>query len=1071
MRLLALWVLIGAAGCLRSVSVNCGDQLCPLGNVCVPGGGCASRGDLQACDGLADGEACTTETGASGRCKGACRPGLCGNHIVDVGEACDDGNQASGDGCRADCGKLEQCGDGVVDDGEACDDGNQNPVDGCDACATSAWQATLLIGAMFGEHVGLSRPAGIAVDNVGRVVIADTQANRVRRLDASGALTTIAGTGVAGASGDGGPAASAQLAHPAAVAVDGIGRVVIADTDNGRIRRIELDGTIVTIAGTSPGYSGDGGFATSARLSDVQGVAVDGLGRIFIGDTSNQRVRMIETDGVITTIAGTGVLGTDALGGPATGAELEGPAGVAVDAFGDVFICDSYGTRILKVDTGHLMTQIATASQPQGLAVDELGRVLVADTHANRIVRVALDGGVTTIAGTGTRGFAGDGAAATSALLAQPEGVAIDGHGGIVIVDTLNFRIRRIAVDGTIATIAGTGAAGAVGDDNAATSATLLAAGIAYDAQGRLLIADAQHARVRRVELDGTIGTIAGTGLPGATGDGGPAATATIAIPSAVAIDATGRIVIADTGTGTIRRIETDGTIATLATGLAGPNGVAIDATGRVVVAVTDANRVVRIALDGSVTAIAGTGVAGFSGDGGAATAAQLASPNAVAIDAAGGVLIADTQNRRVRRIAPDNTIATIAGGGAFLTDGHPATSSQLQSPSGLAIDAMQRLAIADRGDRRVRRIELDGTLATLAGTPGVQMTYAGDGGAATAASLLAPIALAFDATGGLAIADDHWVRRIDGSGTIAAIAGTIDPENTGIAARARLFDPQAIAVGSDFTVAAAGSSGTLEVFRDGRVGVLAGRYPQATPTGALARFRDPTFGDVTGVAIDPAFGAVYVVEGTRVQRVATDGTIERVETSAPLRAPMGIAFDAGALAIADAGDHSIISLDVGTGVVKTIANVAHRFGFAGDGGPATAALLYAPTASARCPNGDRFIADTGNDRVRRIDGVGIITTVIGDGSPVSSGEGAPASAFPVDAPRGVACDAFGNVFVTSTTTVRLLAANDAHVVDGSGAVHTIYRGGTCLTGLAVTGATLEVADACSGLLIELERL
>jgi len=321
---------------------------------------------------------------------------------------------------------------------------------------------------------------------------------------------------------------------------------------------------------------------------------------------------------------------------------------------------------------------------------------------------------------------------------------------------------------------------------------------------------------------------------------------------------------------------------------------------------------------------------------------------------------------------------------------------------------------------------------------------------------------------------------------------------------KARLEDPQAIAVGSSFTLVAAGSSGTLEAIRNGRVEAIAGRYPQETATGTLARYRTSAFGTVGGTALDPA-GAIYFTESSsnRIHKVTqvnpadpktwtieilantagTAGFADGTAGTARFRNPTGLFLDATAnlLYIADTGNHAIRALNLTTNAVTTIANASHTFGFAGDGGAATAAQLFAPTAVTKCSNGDVFIADSSNNRVRRIVAGGVISTVLGDGVPASSGEGSPSRTFPVDRPRGIACDAFGNLYVTSSTTVRLVTADDTGIVDGTGAVQTIYGEPprdtfpasvtTCLTGLAVTGpASVQVADACTGLLVQLTR-
>jgi cysteine-rich repeat protein len=1143
---LALGVVACAlAACVQSSLVPCGDLVCPVGDVCTAGG-CASPADVAACDGLIDGTGCRSAAGGAGTCQsGACRTGLCGNGAIDVGEVCDDGNQVSGDGCRGDCKKIEMCGDGQLDVGEQCDDGNNNPADGCDACKRTQWMASAGVGMEVGATgTALANPGGVAFDGAGRIYFADTANHRIRRIELDGSVTTVAGTGDPGYAGDGGHATSAELASPAAVAVDGEGRVFIADTDNDCIRAIDLDGTISTIAG-SPGVAGDGGdggAAILAQLSSPHGVAIDGLGRVVVADTGNNRVRRIDIDGTISSIAGTGASGFSGDGGAATSAELAAPAGVAVDDLGRVLVADTGNARVRRIDTsGAISTVAGTAtsgyggdggaatsamlSTPVAVAVDPSGRIAIADA-VNQVIRlVAADGTISTIAGTGTPGYAGDGGAATSAELAFPIGVALDATGQIAIGDTANQRVRLVAAGGTIATVAGTGAFGSGGDGQQATSAQLSDPfDVATDAMGRIYIVDTNDHRVRRIELDGRLTTVAGTGLAGFSGDGGPAASAQLFDPEGVAVDAMGRVYIADAFNNRVRRVELDGTIDTIAgNGVQGyggdggpatsaklshPNGIAFDASGRVYIADTYNNRVRRIELDGTIDTVAGTGASGYNGDGVQAASAELSFPYRVAIDPNGLLVIADTGNQRIRHVAADGTISTIAGDGTpgFSGDGGPATAAALAGPYGIAFDSMGRLLVADNINNRIRRIATDGTISTIAGTGG--QGGDGDAGPASAADIASPIGLIVDGAGRVVFCDSRTdrVRRIELDGTIDTIAGLVDPEDIGPVASARLVDTQAIALGSAATLSAGGASGTLEAVVGGRVAAVAGRYPQSVATGALARFRTAEFGTVGGVAIDPATGLIYVTE-TSANRLhvitpvdpanpatwtiaplanaaGTAGFADGASAIAQLRAPTGLFLDGAAnrLYIADTGNHAIRALDLTTGTVTTVVNTSHRLGFGGDGGPATAALLYQPAALARCPDGDLFIADTGNNRVRRVDGTGAISTVLGDGVPASSGEGTPARTFPVDAPRGIACDAYGNVFVTSSTAVRLLPATDAGLVDGAGPVTTIY--GTpprtafpasitgCLTGIGVASATrVEVGDACTGLLVDLDRV
>jgi cysteine-rich repeat protein len=1140
-----LTLLLVLAGCLQSPLVPCGDLVCPPGNVCTSGG-CATPADVEACIGLDDGDPCRAANGGAGMCQGgACQTGLCGNGVVDVGEACDDGNHDSGDGCRGDCGKIELCGDGELDAGEACDDGNTNAADGCDACTRTTWIATAGVGAAVdATTVALANPQGLAADGRGRIFIADASNHRIRRIDEDGSMITIAGTGTSGDTGDGGAATSAELFAPGGVAVDGLGRVFVSDTSNHRLRMIDVTGMIVTIAGTGePGYNGDGLPASLAKLDSPSGVAVDGLGRIYVADTGNHVIRRIDIDGTIATIAGTPQAdGFGGDGGLPFSALLNTPYGVTVDALGRVLIADTLNSRIRRIELDGTLATIAgtgaigfngdgipaTTAElagPLAVAVDELGRVVISDGVNERIRRIALDGTISTIAGTGAAGYGGDGSAATAALLSLPFGVAVDTQGRIAIADRSNHRIRRIATDGTISTVGGSGTFGLGGDATEATSAQLASPfDLAIDSMGRIYLTDTLHHCVRRIELDGTIRTIAGTGLAGYSGDGGPATNAQMHAPNGVAIDAQDRLVIADTFNHRIRRIDASGTITTIAgigvngsTGdgglatsarLSNPNDVAIDPQGRVLIADTYNSKIRRIETDGTITTYAGTGTSGYDGDDVAATTTRLAFPYNLWVDDAGRAVIADTANHRVRRVDLDGIITTLAGNGTAGSGGNggPATSAQLNGPQGTRADSQGRILIADGGNHQIRRIELDGTIVAAAGIPAT-FGASGDAGPPTSARFNGPRGLEIDAQGRLLVVDtnNHRIRRIDG-GTLWTIAGRVDPENVGPISRARLDDPQAIIVMPTFTLVAGGASGTLEMIRAGRVEAVAGRYPQEAATGALARFRTSAFGSVGGVAFDPQTSLIYITEATanrlhvitqvdpadpRTWTIATlantagtTGLVDGAAASARFRSPTGLLLDAAArvLYIADTGNHAIRALDLTTNTVSTIANASGSLGFGGDDGPAASARLYRPTALARCSNGDLFVADTGNNRVRRIvQPAGTITTVLGDGVPASSGEGAPSRTFPVDGPRGLACDAAGNLFVTSTTTVRLLPASTTGEVDGGGAVQTIYGAPprdafpasitSCLTGVAVTGpTTVQVTDACTGLLVDLTR-
>ncbi len=308
----------------------------------------------------------------------------------------------------------------------------------------------------------LSSPSDIAVDDAGNVYIADRINHRIRRVDAAtGNISTYAGTGTTGSAGDGGPATSAQFDQPSSVAFDGAGNLYIADRNNHRIRKITPAGVISTVAGTGTnGYraSDDGAAATSAQLNGPYGVAADGAGNLYIADTSNDRIRKVDTAGMITTVAGTGTAGFSGDGGPALSAQINAPGEVTLDAAGNIYI-----------DSG------------------------------NRIRKVTPAGVISTVAGTGIGGFSGDGGPATSAQIDGPYGTALDGAGNLYISDTQNNRIRKVdAATGNISTVAGGGSA--LGDGGPALSAQFnIPAGMTFDCAGNLYVADFSNHRIRKV--------------------------------------------------------------------------------------------------------------------------------------------------------------------------------------------------------------------------------------------------------------------------------------------------------------------------------------------------------------------------------------------------------------------------------------------------------------------------------------------------------------------------------------------------------------------------------------------
>jgi sugar lactone lactonase YvrE len=362
-----------------------------------------------------------------------------------------------------------------------------------------------------------------------------------------GLIYTVAGNGNYIFSGDGGPATNASLDYPVAVALDASGNLFIADWDQERVRKVDTNGIITTLAGNGDyGYSGDGGAATNASLRGPDGVAVDAWGNVFIADQYNNRVRMVGTNGIITTVAGTGTAGYSGDGGAATNAMLDLPSGVAVDASGSLFFGDRDNDVVRKVDT---------------------------------------NGIITTVAGNGTSGYAGDGGPATHANMGEPYGIALDAAGDLFITDGDNDVIRKVDTNGIITTVAGNGEYGFSGDGGAATNATFqFPAGVAVDEAGNMFIADGSVERVREVDvISGIITTFAGSGAQAYSNTNGvPATSVSFDEPDGVAVDGAGNVFIADSDNDLIHKVVPFGAAPTLTL-----SGVAANNAGSYQVIVT----------------------------------------------------------------------------------------------------------------------------------------------------------------------------------------------------------------------------------------------------------------------------------------------------------------------------------------------------------------------------------------------------------------------------------------------------------------------------------------------------
>lgn len=620
-----------------------------------------------------------------------------------------------------------------------------------------------------------------AADRNGVIYIADDGSRVVRRIDPVTSIATVfAGSGPIIDDLFPVPAKSAFLNLPAALAGGPDNSLYIADDANYRVRRVDPSGRIITVAGSGvPGFLGDGEPATRSQMGMPRGIAVDPAGNLYIID--DQSIRKVEaSSGIIRTLAGGPFATGTGDGIPAKGARIQLPGGIAADADGNVFFSDTekFVIRKIEASTGLIRTVAgngqaadsgdggpATAASlrfPSGLAVAANGDLFVGQVE--RVRRITPSGTITTVLGGGTEGLA-DGRLGTQVWLrgAQASHLSMNGSKLLVALPLRNIIVQLDLTSGTVAIIAGDSLL--VGDGGPAKTASLAAPSkLALDrATGKLYIADSGHHRIRLVMPGtagpgtGTISTVAGIGVSDTGPDGSPASTTPVSGPQAVAVDSAGNLYFTD-----------------------------------------NAALVRRVGADGLLQTVAGSMPAGYGGDGGPATLARLLSPAAVAVDSNGTLYIADIGNNRVRQVDAAGIIRTIAGTGAFgyAGDGGPATAAQFKFLSDLLLDGRGGLLLADSENHRVRRVDLaTGRIVTVAGIG--RPDGGGDGGPATAAAVPLPYALGMDGPGNLYIAGPTTIRRIDAAtGRIMTLAGGPDAGfggDEGLAALARLRSPSGI--------------------------------------------------------------------------------------------------------------------------------------------------------------------------------------------------------------------------------------------------------------------------------------
>ena len=648
-------------------------------------------------------------------------------------------------------------------------------------------------------EIGIVTTNGVVTDTSENLYILDPVNRRVRKISAAtGIISTIAGNGGLTSTGDGGPALSAAISYPYSMAIDRAGNIYVALA--GRIRKIDAaSGIITTIAGTgTTGFSGDSGLAVNARIGTPFSITVDMADNVYFTET--HRIRKITAaTGIINTIAGSGTSGYTGDGGPAINAQLAFPESITSDNAGNLYISDAANNVIRKITaaTG-IITKYAGGgaggdggpatsadiSYPDAIVVDAAGNLYLSENNKIRFINAAT-GIINTVAGNGTGGNTGDDGDASYATFNSPQYLAISRAGDLYIHDYNHFVIRKITgATNIISNYCGNYTKGASGIGGPASEAQLYQFNNAtVDRAGNIYVTDINNHKVYRIDAaTGIINRIAGTGIQGLNhGNGLPATAANIVAPTGVVTDTSGNFYFIENGmavrkvniqTGIISRVaggiqygySGDGGPATSAR-LNKANGLAFDLAGNLYISDRDNNVIRKVsAATGIITTVAGSGTAGYSGNGGLATAATMNEPNGVTVDRFGNIYISERGNSVIRRVDAVTgiitTVAGIAGSAGFNGDNQPAVTAIISYPYGITTDTDGNIIFADQAIHRVRKITIaTGIINTIAGNGSI--IYNGDNIPATTAGIFNPGSVCFDTAGNLYIGENARIRKI----------------------------------------------------------------------------------------------------------------------------------------------------------------------------------------------------------------------------------------------------------------------------------------------------------------------
>jgi len=886
--------------------------------------------------------------------------------------------------------------------------------------------------------------------------------------------------------------------------VDSYGNIYFSDKFYHAVRKIYVNGTIETIAGNGlPGNTGDGGLATNAQLNDPIGLAFDKSGNLFIADHGNHQIRKVSTNGIITTYAGIGVAGFSGDGGLATSAKLSSPYAVAIDKNDVLFITDNANSRIRQVlPNGIIKTIIGgnwpfngkaakeASITPLSIAHDNKGNIYFTDIYNSAIRKIDKNGIITTLAGGFNSlyqgDFSGDGDSAIKAKLNYPSSIILDTVGNIYFFDNGNNRIRKISTTGIITTIAGTGLYGYTGDSLLAINSQIGRSiyGMAFDSAGNFYFSDQENLRIRKIDKNGKLFNFAGTGKYGESTDGGLAISTNIPPPGGMAIDSYGNMFFINLNNGDIKKINKSGVITTFLK--AGQNGylnngssllLAIDKKDNLFITAV-LGTVLKVNTIGTpiITVIAGESVNccnyGYAGDGGPAINAVFTIVLGMDIDTEGSICIADLNNYRIRKITPDGNINSISGNGfaSFYGDNVKINSALINQPTGIKIDKYQNIYFSDMVNARIRMISPDSNIYTMAGS-GLNGN-SGNGGNALNASFNQLSQIELSSNGEIFVSDmgNPMIRKIDIYGNISSIAGTGNNGFAGdgsAAKNALLTNSTGVSVDdlSNINISDIENNRLRRVTNDGIINTIAGN-------GDKSNFGFGKQADSTGFEqpIEISFDNkdnLYIldVNNNCIKKIDKNGIMSLVAGTgnkgsegngiAAVQANLGFSknnyWNGGAQIATDTignfyftdVDNNLIRKVDPSGIITNIIGTGES-GYEGDGGPASNAKINHPVGLAIDKEGNIFFTD-GYTMVRKVNKNGIISTIAGSNQNYgSSGDGGLAKDAKLNYPRKMSCDSSGNLYFTENY------ANYLRKISKNGIISSVGTGGGPMEGFAI---------------------